>query len=363
MNVLTGGQTKTAVHSPAAAKGQRAGEAVRDHYTLSALLLYVQVVIMLSLKIYGRVSTPGYMSIALLILPLGAIYGISFRLSAHPRCRVSVPGKIASGLMFYCLFLDAQLSLYAFVAIVREILPDYSNALIALVTLLCVLPSLKRQDSHALPSLARLMKVPLLLGLLFSMLGAARMGSAEHLFPLFGGGRDSIWLGAVWGLSALSAALTPLYIRDQPLTTAAKKRGFLALSLGLCLGVGTALFAAYLLPYYFLSRPATLGAQLLLPVKVYPALLPWSVMVCGMMFLLLISMAASLSRGLHLLSHGIGRHVGTWPAFLLVPLPAFSTDIARQMAGNLALVRILCMLGALGLMAIGCLQIKRRKRP
>lgn len=363
MNVFTGGKTSTSVHSTQAAQGQRRGEALGNHYTLSACLMYVQVVIGLALVVYQRVSTPGYISVLLLLLPMAGLYYLSCRISAAEGAAASLPGRIGEGLLFGCLFLDAQLSLYAFVAIVREILPDYSNAVIALVTLLCVVPSLKHQNSHALPSLSRLLKYPLLIGLGLSMLGAYRVGSWDHLFPLLGRGSGQILTGSVWLLSALSAALTPLYIHDQPLDAMSKRRGFRALLLGLLLGAATAFYSAYLLPYYFLARPATLGAQLLLPVKVYPALVSWSVMVCLLMLLLLVSLSASLSRGLHLLSHSIGRTIGTWPAFLLVPLPAFSTDIARRMAGNLAQVRIGCMAGALLLFAAACFCKKRRKRP
>lgn len=353
--MLSGKQTHTSVHSRAAALGQRQGQSIRDHFTLSGILLYAQVVIGCALVLYEQVSTPGYISILLLLLPMGVLYAISLFLSSRSYLREKLTGKIADGLLFICLFLDAQFCLYAFSGIVREILPDYSSALISFVTLLCVLPSLRKQHSHALPSLARLMKYPLLVGLGAGMLGAARMGRAEHLFPLLGRGTESIVQGSVWMLSALSAALTPLYIHQMPENRLQRRQGAVSLALGLLLGAGTALLSAFLLPFHFLALPDAPGAHLLLAVKVHPALFSWSVTVCLMMLLLLIGLAASLSRGLHLLSHATGRPVGGWLGLLLVPLPAISTDQAQRTLIALAPVKTGCMLAAIVILSLGLL--------
>lgn len=355
------GQTHTAVHSRQAVLGQRQGESLRNHFTLSAVLLYAQLVIGCGFWLYHRVGTPGYMSILLLVLPMTGLYFISCYLAEKPAIREGIAGKGAHILLFACLMLDAQLSLYAFTAIVREILPDYNTALITLVTLLCVLPALRRQHSHALPSFARLLRYPLLLGLGFSMLGAMRFGRMDHLFPLLGRGAESILSGALWMGAALSAALTPLFIHTPPSGRQQKGRGYLSLLLGLLLGAGTALAAAYLLPYHFLTLPDALGARLLMPIKVHPALIAWSVTVCLMMLLMLLSLAASLSRGIHMLSHTIGRPVRPWLAFLLVPLPALSTDIARQIVMDLSAVRLICILGTV--LLLGCKCLGRKVKP
>lgn len=352
MSVFAKGQTSTAVHSTDAAMAQRQGEAIRDHFTLSAVHLYAQLVIGMALVLYRHVSTPGYMSLALLIVPLVLLYAVSCRLSQREGIMERPLGKAADVLLFLCLFSDAQMSLYAFTEIVREMLPDYNSAVIALVTLLCVLPSLKKQNAHALPTLGRLLKIPLIVGIGFCMLTAARRGSMSHLFPLFGMGERRVFTGAFWMCSALSAALTPLYIKTPPLTMQQKKRGFFALLSSLLFGCVTAFWAAYMLPFYFLARPDTMGAQLLLPLKVYPTLSSWSVMVCLMMLLLLVSLASALSRGRHILSHVIQKPISIWAAFLLVPLPALSTDIALQIVAHWAPVRIFCMAAALLLLAL-----------
>ena len=353
------GQTRTAVHSRQAALGQRQGESLQNHFTLSALLLYAQLVIGSSFVLYQQVGTPGYMSILLLILPLTCLYFISCRLAEKNALRQGFMGKMADVLLFVCLLMDAQLSLYAFTAIVREILPDYNTALISLVTLLCVLPALHRQHSPALPSFARLLRYPLILGLGFSMLGAMRYGRLDHLFPLLGSGTESILSGALWMCASLSAALTPLLIHTPPSGKLQRRRGYRSLIIGLLLGAGTALVAAYLMPYHFLTLPDALGARLLMPIKVHPALIAWSVTVCLMMMLMLVSLSASLSRGIHLLSHVIGRPVGPWLALVLVPLPALSTDVARQIAICLPALRIGCILGAVILLGLNSLGKKR----
>lgn len=349
------GQTCTAVHSRQAALGQRQGEALRNHFSLSAILLYAQLVIGCGFVLYEQVGTPGYMSILLLLLPMTLLYFISCRLAEKPGIREGMAGKAANVLLFACLIIDAQLSLYAFTAIVREILPDYNTALITFVTLLCVLPALRRQHSHALPSFGRLLRYPLLLGLGISMLGAMRYGRMDHLFPLLGGGVESILSGAVWMSTALSAALTPLMIHTPPSGRLQKRQGYRSLVYGLLLGAATAGVAAFLMPYHFLTLPDALGARLLMPVKVHPALISWSVTVCLMMLLMLISLSASLSRGLHLLSHVIGRPVGPWLAFLLVPLPALSTDVARQIVIYMPGFRLVCIAGTVILLGLGCL--------
>lgn len=354
-------QTHTSVHSKGAMLGQRQGEVCRNHFTLSAQLLYAQVVIGLSLVVYRQVSTPGYLAVVMLLPGLAVLYFLSCRLAVRVRVRKSLPGRMADLVLFACLFLDAQMSLYAFTSVVREILPDYNSALICAVSLACVLPTLHKQHGHALPALARLIKYPLLIGLGVCMLGALPTGHTAHLFPLLGNGVGSIWQGSLWLFSALSAALTPLYIRKPPQGLRQKRQGFCSLACGLLLGGATALISAWLLPFHFLKKPDSLGAQLLLAVKVNPALVSWSVMVCMMLLLLLISLAASLSRGLHLLSHVTGRPVGWWPAVLLVPLPALSTDAAQQILMRLAPVRTGCMLAALLLLGIGCIGRKEEK--
>ncbi len=353
--MMFNGQTHTAVHSRQAALGQRQGKSLQNHFSLSSILLYAQLVIGCSFVLYEQVGTPGYMSVLLLIFPLTGLYFISCRLAEKTGIREGFVGKAADVLLFVCLLMDAQLSLYAFTAIVREILPDYNTALITLVTLICVLPSLHRQHSHALPAFARLLRYPLVLGLGISMLGAMRYGRPDHLFPLFGRGAESIFYGALWMSTALSAALTPLMICTPPSGKLQRRKGYRSLVIGLSLGAATALVAAYLMPYHFLTLPDALGTRLLMPIKVHPALISWSVTVCLMMLLMLVSLSASLSRGLHLLSHVTGRPSGTWLAFLLVPLPALSTDVARQIVINLPVIRLVCMLGTVLLLGLKCL--------
>lgn len=361
MNVFMKGQTHSAVHSQRAMEAQRQGEGIRNQFILSALHLYAQVVIGLAFYLYGHVSTPGYMSVLLLLFPLAGAYGISLWLRKKKGLMEGPWGRAAHGLLFLCLLSDAQMSLYAFVEIVREMLPDYNSALIALVTLLCVLPALQKQHSHALPSLARLMKFPLLMGLGFCLVGGAAQGSGQHLFPLFGMEGKRIFSGAAWMTSTLSAALSPLYLHQPPATLKQKKQGMASLAAALLLGSGTAFLSAFMMPFYFLARPDTMGTRLLLALKVNPGLMAWSVMVCLMLLLFLISLACALSRGRHALGHMTQRSFSPWFFLLLVPLPALATDRAHQLLCLWAPMRTVLMGAVLGILAAGALMGRGKK--
>lgn len=361
MSVFVKGQTHSAVHSMKAMQAQRRGEGIRNQFTLSAVHLYAQIVVGLAFYLYRHVSTPGYMSVLLLLPPLAAGYALSLWCTRQKGWMDRLPGKAASGCLFLCLMMDAQLSLYAFTEMVREMLPDYNSAVIALVTLLCVLPSLQKQHGHALPSLARLTKIPLIVGLGYCLVGGALQGNVDHLFPLFGLEGKRILTGSLWMLSALSAAFTPLYMHDGPQTLKQKRKGLFALFGAVGLGAATAFLSACMMPFYFLARPDTVGSQLLLSLKVNPDLTAWSVMVCLMMLLMLTSLACALSRGRHLLSHVAGEPVNAWFALLLVPLPALSTDMAQQAVMLGAPVRTGLMGAALLCLFLGSLRKKGEK--
>lgn len=353
-------QTHTAVHSQEARCAQRQGAAQQNHFTLSALLFYAQLVIGLAFFLYGHVSTPGYMSLLLLFFPLAGVYFLCCRLArqniaSHPAARA---GNLLLGL---CLFIDAQLCLYAFCDLMREMLPKYSTILIAPITLGCVMAALHRQNSRALPALARFLRLPLGIGLGFCLLGAVPRADAGNLFPLLGLQPGRILTGSLYMCSTLSCAFTPFFVRPGITVKAQAQRGFCSLGLALALGVLTALLTASLLPIYFLARPNTIGGRMLLPLKVNPALIAWSLMTCLMLLLLLLALAGALSRSRRLLSQAVGRRIHGAVSLALVPLPALSTDLAGNITAWLAPARLALMGLALVFYAIAALS--RREAP
>lgn len=351
-------RTHTAVHSREAALNLRQAAALKNQFTLSALHLYAQLIAGFAFMLYRHVSTPGYMSVMLLFLPLWAGYALSCHLRRKCGLMEKRCGRFAKGLLSLCLFLDAQMSLYAFTEIVRELLPDYNSALISLVSLLCVLPSLRNQNAHALPTLSHFLRWPMAVGFAFCMLGAARQGETGHLFPLFGSGGMKIFSGAWWLCSCLSAALTPLYAHSSAATRSQERKNLHSLLLGLFAAAATALLSAWLMPYYFLARPDTVGSHLLITLRINPSLLSWSCQVCLMLMLLLISLACALSHSRHLLSHALGKPVSGWAGLILVPLPALSTDLAHRLVTLLSPLRTVLMVLALVLLSIAGKNIK-----
>ncbi len=343
MNPMMHHETRTAVQSQEAKLAQRKGCAIQNQFTLSALHLYVQLLAGMSYMLYRQVSTPSWLSLLLLLFPLGAGYFVSCCLARKDRIMETKWGRAAQLFLFLCLFLDAQLSLCALSEMVREILPDFSSPLIALLIILSIIPALEKQHASALPTLSCLLRWPLMLSIAFSMVGALGKGDGGNLFPLLGQGAEGVLLGTGWMVSCLSAALTPLYIPGPAMTLQQKKKGFVSLLLSLGAGILTALLSAYLLPFYFLARPETIGSRLLLIIKSNPSLLAWSLLICAMMLLFLLSITCALSRSRHLLSHVVGKPMSGWMALLLFPLPAFSTDLAEQLILQFAPIRTACM--------------------
>lgn len=346
MSILTNRRTCTAVHTKEAALNQRQGAALQGHFTLSALHLYAQLLCAFAFTLYRHTGTPGYMSVLLAALPLTLFYLLSCRLGKMQGLTDTPWGRCSRAMIALCLLTDAQMSLYAFTEIVREMLPDYNSAVIALISLLCVLPSLRRQNAHALPTLAHLMRWPLAAGMAFCLLGAARQGESGHLFPLLGQDVRRIFTGALFLCSCLSAAVTPLFLHRPPENLQQKRKGLASLLFSLLAAALTAFLSAWLLPHYFLAQPDTVGSLLLIPLRFNPSLPAFSLLVCCMLMLLLISLACALSRSRHLFSLAIGRPVSLFAGLLLVPLPALSTDAARQVLSALAPLRSLLLLAA-----------------
>lgn len=360
MSILSKGQTKTSVQSTPAQFTQRTAAAANNRFSLLAIHLYAQLTAGLCFYLYRHVSTPSYMSILLLFVPLSAIYFLSLHLGKTENLLSTPLGKCAGTLFVFCLLIDALMSLAAFTALVREMLPDYNSALIVLASLICVMPAFRARNPHALPSLAHLLRFPLLLAFAFSMLGTLNQGNGGNLFPLLGMEGKRILTGGLWMCGCLSPVLSPLFLPD-PLQETQKRKGFASLSVALLLGAGTALLAAYLLPFYFLSRPETVGTQLLLFLKVNTSLLAWSLMVCGMMLLLLISLSCALSQCFRLFGCITRKNLSPWAGLLLLPLPALATDGAMEWLVALASVRGWLLAGVLLAALIGTIGRKDRK--
>ena len=355
-------QTKTSVHTEKARENQRQAAQMKGWVALSSLHLYAQLLCGLCFFLYRYVSTPSYLSLLLLLLPLTAVYCACCLIRRRPLLWHSFPGKCAGIAFIFCLYADAFTALAGLSGMVQELLPDYNSLLITIAIVLCVLPLLKRRQQNALQNLALLLCIPLFLALLFVIPGSIPQGSGGNLFPLLGQGGERILWGSLWMCGCLSPALFPLLAHPPEKNGLLARNGCLHLIAALFFAFVTALMAAYLMPFYFLARPDTVGSQLLLSLKVNPDPTAWSVMVCLMMLLMLTSLACALSRGRHLLSHVVGKPVNAWFALLLVPLPALSTDMAQQAVMLGAPVRTGLMGAALLCLFLGSLRKKGEKR-
>ena len=338
-------KTNTPVHDPDQMRLQRALVGVSDQGAFSALSLYGQMFIGLALYLYGAVSTPGYLSVALVLPFLLALCLAAGWLSR--RCRPGEDPAAAAvgdgtarllGLLPAAAFLmDAQLALFALCAITREVLPDFSSLWTALmIAWMTALALGGGSAKDALPRLARLMRWVLLAMLLFCAAAALPYGHVGHLFPLWGHGAGSILRGALWMNGCAAGACWPwLMPRDAAVSEQKEKRLLRPAFMALAAAAATALCSAYLLPVYALARPETPGWRMLLLTNVSPSVPGWSLLLTALLLLLLMALSAGVTRAGALIARAAGKESAS-PVLLfvlltlLVPAGALDTNGIRR---------------------------------
>lgn len=374
-------RTTTRVRDAEGQLSQRTDAYLRDEYALSGVSVYVQLLIGTALYLFGRVSTPGYMSVLLSGAAVILIWAVSRLLQRNASAEKgvlreylgSLGEKAASLLLALCFLVDSQLALFALCAVMGEVLPDVNTFWAALFAALMTALSL-RGAPYALPRLSRILRWVLLLFMAWPMLTALPQGSIGHLCPALGMGPGSVLSGALRMGGCAAGACCPWLLPQSPGTFAAmrekKPRGLGSLLGGVLFAALFALEAAYLLPFYALARPETAGWRLLIFSTLSPSLIGWSLMLWAMLFFLLLALSAGTSRAAALLARAAGKGTPTpfLPAVLLllqVPLAALNTDISEGLLLRLAPFRglaVLLVLSAL-LARLGIRKVKGGKRP
>lgn len=368
-------RTVTSVHSGESMLRQRMDAFLRDQYALSGVSVFVQTVIGCCLYLFDRVSTPGYLCVLLSMGSAGAFYAAASFLQrrADPEKGVlktylgAAGEKAAAVLLAVCLLMDAQLASFSLCAVMSEVLPDVSTLLVALAVFLLTAFAIGGRDQYALPRLSRILRWVLILFLLWPLFRALPQGNRGHLFPLLGQGAGSIFSGALWMTGCAAGAVYPWLLPkgapEEKMMREGKKKGIGSLLGGGLFGCVFALAAAFLLPFYALARPETLGWRLMIFGTLSPSLIGWSLNVWAILFFLLLGMSAGVTRAASLLSAAAEKSASspfllTFLLFLQLPLAALHTDDAALVLVMLSPLRGTVTAGLLGLMLL-CSALKK----
>lgn len=301
-------QTVTPVQNMDALLRQRSKALARDQCALGGVSLYAQLVIGIALYLYDHVSTPSYLSILLTLPFLLLLSLISHWLARQADPQESViawalgrrAGKIIAIGFAAIFWLDAQIAAYALNAMVQNVLPDMSPLWSSLSVALIMAWTIGGGDQYALHRLTRFFRWIMLPVFLYCAITVLPKGNIGHLFPVLGYGSASIFQGSLWLCGCLAGACCPLVMPQAKQTMASLcqrrctlLRPYLA---ALAAASLTALLSAYLLPIYALARPESLGWRMMVITHVSPSVAAWSLFLCMQMFLLLIALAAGVTR-------------------------------------------------------------------
>ena len=297
-------QTLSSVHSEASAEKQRVYTFARERCALSAMVIYAQLWIDFSLYLYDHVSTPGWISL-LLIVPYAAAMlcmakYLLFHTSGCDDPIVFAAGEKASRLFFILLSIsplfDGFISFYALCALIRDVMPDLSAWEGALAVAFTCAYSLSGKKERALPHLGSFLKWIVGILLLYCFLIAIPHGKASHFFPLMGNGIHSILKGSLWMCGSLSAAIWPLISAEPAEQMMYKQKasfGFSSVLIAILFALITYGVSIWLLPYYAMARPQALGWRLLLVTHMTPSIPAWSLEVIALLLLLMLSLSIS----------------------------------------------------------------------
>ena len=373
-------KTSTPVHSMDAMLRQRETALAHDQCVLSGVSLYGQIYIGIALYLYSHVSTPGYLSILLAapFLLLVSLLSLWLARQADPRQGVLrwAAGRRAGSVMAVVLaavfWLDAQLAVYSLTAIVQNVLPNVSTLWVSLAIAVMMAITIGGGEEHALPRLARMLRWLILAFFLYCLFTALPYGKMGHLFPLLGHGGGRLFQGALWICGCLGGACCPLILPNAgqymgPL----RSRTSLLLRpqlTALAAAILTALLSAYLLPVYALARPETLGWRLLLITHVSPSVVGWSLFLCAVMFLMLITLAAGVTQSASLLTWAAGAprakpYIIAVLLLLQVPAAALDLEVIEEGLTRIAPWRGAAVLLILLTLALGALVKKGRGTP
>lgn len=372
------GKTKTWVHTEETMRRQRERAAIREKAALSSLGIFGQITIGCSLYLYDHVSTPGYLSILLTLPFLLLIQGTGFMLmrrsdpgkGAILEGAGEIAGRILAALLALLCWLDGQLAFYALCAMVSNILPTVSSFQVALAIAVIVAFALGGQGNQGLARLSRLIGVLVFLCIFYCVLIALPYGNGGHLFPLLGRGMGSIFRGAFWMCGCLSGACLPLLmpLENKEAMTENRRLLWKPSLLALLGGCGIALLSGYLLPFYALARPETMGYRLLLLARISPSVAGWSLLVCAMLFLMLMTLGAAVQGGGKLLALSGRRRkipvsLTAGILFSYVPCGALNIQPLEDIFLQLGFFRPVLLLAVLLILWMGVILKKRKKAP
>ncbi len=361
------GKTATAVHSVRQMMTQRRQAFIRDRYMLGALSTYAQICIGFSLYLYGRVSTPGYISLLLTVPAVLPHFLMGWFLHRRKKPGRTVAasaagavGEKAFALCFSLLhLLDAQIAFFALCAMARDVMPDAERLPFALAAaFFCACGG---ADQNSLSRLGCFLKWIIAALALYGASISFPHGKISHFYPLLGYGASSILRGALWMSGAVVSGVWPLLNREEnepPVSFFTAARFPLA---AVGLGIFTYLTAVWLMPVYAMSRPESVGWRILLIAHMTPSVPAWSAAVIGLLLLLLTAVSGSVSQAALALSRLGGkrkppRFLHAALLFLLVPACAINPDTAQKIltaaapwraAAALALLSMLCLVSLL----------------
>ena len=370
-------RTTTHIHSETALRAQRAGAFMRDQFALSGMSLYAQLTLGTALFLFRNTSTPSYMAVLLTLPVVLALIALSKALSNAAQPGVGVlrslmpPAAASAGavLLSLSLFIDAQIVLYCFCAIVTHILPQASLVRISVTLALAVPLAVYRGDESALGRVAGFAGIVLIAVILLTIVTALPFGDFGHLFPLFGKGVDTVLTGFLWLSGAASCAAVPYLLptnrKSLDMLIDRKKPRLAAALFAVLAAALSALMRAFLLPYYALSRPETLGAQIMIVPEVSPSIIGWSLYMTALVLLLVIVFTAAVTASSAFLRDAFGKRDVKSPLtpFLIslaaVPLAALNLKDGRAALLGIAPYRLALTL--LPLLAGGAFALAKKK--
>jgi len=199
-------QTRTDVHTPAAQRRARARGDAAAYGWLSALQLGAQMLLWVAFFAYDRALQATWQAMALLIVPLLALYAV-WRWGA-PALQTRA-GQLACLSLLPCLMLDAAFLLFALSGLIGELIPQYpawvgvlAPAVACALTALC---AQSRGAAYGAYTLRWLLALLFVIGTLF-LRASSR---SDRLWPLLGKGVENTALtalsgaGGLWGVALL----------------------------------------------------------------------------------------------------------------------------------------------------------------